>query len=80
MIVSACMALQAAHPHSPQVMEFNRGHVEYIIATDEALNAAVASDAGTGGSIAVADGEDDEAESSSNKKQKGKKTITKDKE
>ncbi len=74
------MALQAAHPHSPQVMEFNRGHVEYIIATDEALNAAVASDGSTGGSSAVADGEDEEAEGSSNKKQKGKKTITKDKE
>ena len=78
MIVSACTALQAKHPHSPQVMEFNRGHVEYIIATDEALNAAVASDGS--GSSAVADGEDEEAEGSSNKKQKGKKTITKDKE
>ncbi len=59
------------------MLEFNRGHVEYIIATDEALSAAA--DGGVGGAAAAAlDGEEDGDVIS--KKQKGKKTITKDKE
>jgi hypothetical protein len=58
-----------------QVLEFNRGHVEYIIATDEALNAAAAD--GGGGGSRDDDGDD---EGGSSKKQKGKKSITKDKE
>ena len=60
--------------------EFNRGHVEYIIATDEALKAAAAAD----GLPAAADAADDEngdaEEGSSGKKQKGKKAVAKDKE
>lgn len=62
------------------VREFNRGHVEYIIATDEALKAAAAAD----GLPAAADAADDEngdaEEGSSGKKQKGKKAVAKDKE
>ncbi len=58
------------------VREFNRGHVEYIIATDEALKAVA--DADTAAASAADDG--DEEDTGSSKKQKGKKTISKDKE
>jgi superfamily II DNA/RNA helicase len=58
------------------VREFNRGHVEYIIATDEALKAvATAAD-----SAPAADDDGDGEDTGSGKKQKGKKNITKDKE
>ena len=59
-----------------QVREFNRGHVEYIIATDEALKAAVAAS----GAEAAEHSDDDAGGGGGSKKQKGKKAITKDKE
>jgi superfamily II DNA/RNA helicase len=60
------------------VREFNRGHVEYIIATDEALKAvATAADSAP---AHAADDDGDGEDTSSGKKQKGKKNITKDKE